>query len=298
MGRGGLRQIVKASLFGVPLPLCSCGVLPVASALRAHGASRGATLSFLTSTPQTGVDSIMITHGLLGPLFALVRVVVAFVSGVLCGVLTETFTAHEARDEVQPEEAAAATPENGHSMYARVKQGLRHGFVTIARSIARATLLGVLIAGALTTFIPEELFAVVSQNEWVSMCAMLVVGIPLYVCSSGSVPLAYAFMSLGVSPGAALVFLIVGPATNMATVTTVWQQLGRRSVMIYLISLTACAIAAGVCFDAVLSAEVVGQQMASAHHTHLTRFEHVSAIVLLLIFAPKLIPRRKVASSG
>ncbi|MDE0838151.1 MAG: permease [Kiritimatiellae bacterium] len=292
-GKGGFREVVVASLMGVPLPLCSCGVLPVAASLREQGATRGATLSFLTSTPQTGVDSIAITYSLLGPIFTIVKVGVAFVSGVFCGSLVDRFGGQdptvEDRRVVEPSSIADSVP---LPKTVRLRHGLRHGFVTVACSIAWATLIGVFLAAVLTTFIPPNLLTGIAEHRGWTMFAMLVVGIPLYVCSSGSVPLAYAFMATGISPGAALVFLIVGPATNMATVTTVWKLLGGRSVLLYLGSLTFCAILAGYGFDFLLLRSGV-ESMPKAHGIHLGFWSHVSAVVLLVVFATALANRRK-----
>ena len=291
-GKGGFREVVMASLMGIPLPLCSCGVLPVAASLRAQGATRGATLSFLTSTPQTGVDSIAITYSLLGPVFTFVKVCVAFVSGVVCGWLVDRFGGNDPTVEAQSDVGTSAVADSiSLPMTTRFRQGMQHGFVTVARSIAWATVIGVFLAAVLTTFLPPDLLAGIAEHRGFTMFAMLVVGIPLYVCSTGSVPLAYAFMSAGISPGAALVFLIVGPATNMATVTTVWKLLGGRSVLLYLGSLTACAILAGYGFDFLLLRSGV-EGMTSDHGAHLGLWNHVSAVALLIVFAIALGKRR------
>ncbi|MFT5239495.1 MAG: uncharacterized membrane protein YraQ (UPF0718 family) [Candidatus Promineifilaceae bacterium] len=291
-GKGGFREVVMASLMGIPLPLCSCGVLPVAASLRAQGATRGATLSFLTSTPQTGVDSIAITYSLLGPVFTFVKVCVAFVSGVVCGYLVDRFGGPDHTVENWDEVKHSSGAESVRlPMRIRLRDGLRHGFVTVASSIAWATLVGVFLAAVLTAFIPPNLLAGIAEHRGLTMVAMLVVGIPLYVCSSGSVPLAYAFMATGISPGAALVFLIVGPATNMATVTTVWKLLGGRAVLLYLGSLTLCAILAGSGFDTLLHRSGV-EGMTNSHGVHLGLWSHVSAVALLVVFVTALGKRR------
>lgn len=288
LGRPGWLQIVKAAAFGVPLPLCSCSVIPVTASLRSHGASRGATLSFLMSTPQTGADSFMATNALLGPLFATFGLVTAFVSGILCGLVEESVNG---RDE------AAAQPrgESCCRCAARTRRGaltavLRHAFVTLPREIGRAMLFGILLSGLLSALVPDNYFADKLTPGLASMFVMMLIGVPLYVCSSGSVPIALALIHMGVSPGAAFVFLVCGPATNAATVSAVWKMLGLRSVFVYLGTLAACSVVAGLLLDRLSAAAPV-----AAHHAHEMAggpFEWVCAIVLLALLAPSLLPAR------
>ncbi len=242
-GRGWL-QSVKAALVGVPMPICSCGVIPLAASLRKHGASRGATASFLASTPQTGIDSLMITYALLGWVYAVFRAVVAFVSGILCGTAVSLVSPKEEEAPAECEdECCAPNPQNV------VKRMLAYGFLTLPRSIARAVVLGILLSGILSGLVPENFFAGLGDSP-ATMLVMLVIGIPLYVCSSASVPLALAFIKAGISPGAALIFLITGPATNAATLTTLWQIIGKKQLAVFLATLSACALVAGFLMNA------------------------------------------------
>lgn len=254
LGRRGWPQVLKAALFGVPIPLCSCGVIPVATALRRHGASRGATLSFLASTPQTGIDSIMVTQGMLGTVFTVFRVLVAFVSGILCGLVDELFDRSNNNDaDAAVEVAEKATPDESACCAAKARpvwlRILRHGFIVLPRDVGGAVLLGIVLSGALAAFVPDNFFADRLPPGILSMLLMMIVGIPLYACSTGSVPLALTLIHMGISPGAALVFLVSGPATNAATVTTLWRVLGRRATVIYLGSIAACALVAGALLD-------------------------------------------------
>ena len=240
LGGKGWTGSIKAALVGVPMPVCSCGVIPLAASLRKHGASRGATASFLASTPQTGIDSLMITYALLGWVFALFRAVVAFLSGILCGAAVAAVS--------PPDEDAAAEcrddccQPNPHSALRRM---LSYGFITLPRNIARAVILGIILSGVISGLIPAEFFQDgIGDSPW-AMLIMLGIGIPIYVCSSASVPIALAFIKAGISPGAALVFLITGPATNAATLTTLWQIIGRKQLAVFLITLAVSALAAG-----------------------------------------------------
>ena len=289
LGRRGWRQVVKAAVLGVPLPLCSCSVLPVAASLRRHGASPGATLSFLVSTPQTGVDSILVTHALLGPLFALFRVVVAFVSGIAGGVALEWVTPVEADADGNGKPSCCCAHGEERGKAARI---LRYGLGTLPREIGRSMLFGIVLSGVLTHFVPQNYFADKLGAGLPAMLAMLLVGIPLYVCSSGSVPIAFALITMGISPGAALVFLVAGPATNAAAVTTVWKVLGRRATVVYLLAISVTALVAGVLLDAV-GILPTGAEVAGACHEAVGWAGHAGAAALVVVLLPALLPRRE-----
>ena len=241
LGGQGWRQSVKAALFGVPMPICSCGVIPLAASLRKHGASRSATASFLASTPQTGVDSLMITYALLGGVFAVFRTVVAFLSGIICGTAVGAVSPKE--EEETPEcTDECCQPKSTHI----IKRMLSYGFISLPRDIARAMVLGIVISGIISGLIPENYFTdSLGGDSIAAMFIMLAIGIPLYVCSSGSVPIALAFIKAGIAPGAVLIFLITGPATNAATLTTLWKIIGKKQLVVFLITLSLCALAAG-----------------------------------------------------
>jgi uncharacterized membrane protein YraQ (UPF0718 family) len=263
LGGRGLLQVVKASLFGVPLPLCSCGVIPVAVSLRKSGAGRGAVTSFLISTPQTGVDSIFVTFSLLGPVYAVFRPVAAFVSGILGGsavsLIEKEETAAPGRDH-SGACAACGAPARKKGL----RQALSYGFITLPRDINKALIAGVLIAGVIGALVPDDFFAAFLGGGLVSMLVMAVAGIPIYVCATASVPIAAALIAKGVSPGAALVFLMTGPATNAATIFAVSKVMGRRTAGIYLASVALTAIAGGLLLDGIYSAASVSPE-ASIH---------------------------------
>lgn len=249
LGGRGVGPVVKAAVFGVPLPLCSCGVIPVAASLRRHGAGTAATTSFLISTPQTGVDSIMVTLSLLGPVFAIFRPIVAFLSGLFGGMLVELFGYERG---APPEGMPVCTAECCSGLVERSNRfvlALKYGFVTLPRDINRALIVGIILAGVISAVIPPNYLSSVLGGGIVSMLIMMAVGIPIYVCATASVPIAAALIAKGVSPGAALVFLMTGPATNAATIATVWKIMGKRIAVIYLIAVAASALAAGLVFD-------------------------------------------------
>jgi len=247
LGRKGFLSIFKSTLFGVPLPLCSCGVIPVSASLRRHGASRGATTAFLLSTPQTGVDSIFVTFSLLGPFFAIFRPIIAFLTGLLGGTVIDLV---EKDDSASPARVACTdaccAADAGAGKLARV---FRYGFVTLARDIAKPLLFGILLAGLISAVVPPNMFAGLFGGGIAPMVMMMIIATPLYVCATASVPLAAALMAAGFSPGAAFVFLMTGPATNAATIATIWKVLGRRTAVVYLTTVTTVALGSGLLLD-------------------------------------------------
>jgi uncharacterized membrane protein YraQ (UPF0718 family)/copper chaperone CopZ len=294
LGRRGFGPVLKASLFGVPLPLCSCGVIPVAASLHRHGASRAATTSFLLSTPQTGVDSIAVTYALLGPLYAVFRPIAALATGLLGGGLVQLFAqrgepapnhrdhAHAAAD---CQEACCAGRNTQHIAV----RALRYGLVTLPRDIGAALLVGVVIAGAIGALFPEppEQLQPYLGGGLLAMLLMAAVGIPIYVCASASVPIAAGFIHLGASPGAALAFLIAGPATNGATITTVWKLLGRRTALLYLSTIAVAAVGCGLLLDWLFAATAATPPHLAMHeHGEMTGWQtHAWAIALLAVLA-------------
>ncbi|HNX75425.1 MAG TPA: SO_0444 family Cu/Zn efflux transporter [Candidatus Rifleibacterium sp.] len=290
LGTGRFSSVFKASLLGVPLPLCSCGVIPVAASLRQHGASKGATTAFLISTPQTGVDSIMATWGLLGPVFAIFRPLAALLTGIVGGLLV-SFT--DQADNSKANATAAAQPESAleslpsQSIAAKFRAALAYAFVTLPGDISQALVIGVLISGVISTFISGPWLSDYIGNYYLTMLLMAVIGIPLYVCSTASIPIALAFIGMGVTPGAAFVFLISGPATNAAAISVIWKLLGRASAIIYLVTIFVGSMAGGLLLDLVDQkfAQAGLGNMVPACHTELSSLETGSAIFMLAIIA-------------
>jgi len=289
LGGRGLWPVVKAAAFGVPLPLCSCGVIPVAASLRRHGANRGATTSFLLSTPQTSVDSILVTLSLLGPVFAVFRPVAALVVGIAGGALitlTEG-TSGDTEEATAPcTEACCAGSPHGNWL----ARALRYGFVTLPRDIARPLLIGLAIAGLVSVLVPDDFFAEVLGRGILAKLAMMALGIPIYVCATSSVPIAATLIAKGITPGAALVFLMTGPATNAATVATIWKFMGRRSAVIYLCTVAVCALAAGMLLDGIYS---MGDFAVTAGPTRMIPpvLRYASGLVLLAVVARAMFAR-------
>ena len=242
LGGNGFISILKATLFGIPLPICSCGVIPVAASLKKEGANKSATLSFLVSTPTTGIDSIFATYSLMGPLFAIFRPLAAFISGITIGTLNFLFNREKKKTTVVHRHPSL--PSNF-----KIKEVFRYGFVELAEDIGKWLLIGVIIGGTLTVVIPEDLLTGYFSHPFLHFLIILVLAIPLYVCATGSIPIAAALIGKGFSPGAALVFLIAGPATNTVTLSFVYSKLGKRAFYLYLASIITVSVLAGWFFN-------------------------------------------------
>lgn len=290
LGGRGVWPLLKASVFGVPLPLCSCGVIPVSMSLHKHGASKGSTISFLLSTPQTGVDSIFVTLSLLGPVFAIFRPVAAFATGIIGGSLVDTFeprTAKRQQHEKCTDECCSDVADRG-----RVRRAFKYGFVTLPRDIGKAMLVGLAIAAAISVLVPADFFAEHLGKGIFAMVVMMFLGIPVYVCATASVPVAAALILKGLTPGAALVFLMTGPATNAASFATIWKALGRRTAFLYLAAVAACALAAGFGLDLLTTG--LNFEIAAEHAWMLPRVvKNISAVLLLVLLAYAIIPARR-----
>ena len=270
----GRTGVLKAVLLGVPLPLCSCGVIPTGIGLRKNGASRGASIGFLISTPQTGVDSILVAATFLGWPFAIFKVLAAAVTGLFGGWMTDAIV-KESVDEVP--EASTVTSTNK----------LREFFsfsIEILKSIWLWLVIGVLISALITEFIPQSVF--IQINEWgifPALILVLLLSTPLYVCATASVPVAAALVAGGLSPAVALVFLMAGPATNVATISAIFGKFGWRTTAVYLGTIIGGSIAFALLFDWVITTGTVHDAAAHEHVPHW--WAQLSAIVLLLLFS-------------
>ena len=265
------RSVFWASMLGVPLPLCSCGVIPTAMGLRKDGASRGAAVSFLISTPQTGVDSILATWALLGLPFAIIRPVVSLVTGLVGGLLVNACVAEDADSNCQTAESpseksgcqcekpgcSCGKPQGGdsqdtnqpQSLGQKIASMLRYGFVEMMQDIGKWLVVGLVLAACITVLVPDGMFAGLADRPWLGMLVILCVAAPMYICATGSIPIAAALMMKGFSPGAAFVLLMAGPATNLGALLIVGKVLGRKSLLLYLGTVLVGALVAGMGID-------------------------------------------------
>lgn len=351
LGGSRVSNIFKASLFGVPIPLCSCGVLPAAAGIRKQGAGKGATSSFLISTPETGVDSIAVTYALLDPLMTVFRPLAAFFTAIFTGIFVEKFDGEESGDGIlggpgkagkhntsAAHNASAGTPmgdlrqsaapqgsthgpegttgndaagatshdhlqtDHSHgeedcgcdgscditsrapaSGLQRLRSGLGYAFGELLADIGSWFLIGVVVAGAISALLPPDAVADWLGEGFLAMAAMLVLAVPMYVCATASTPIAAALALKGLSPGAAIVFLLAGPATNAAGLAVVSRILGRKGMVVYLAGIVVCSLALGMFGNwlyGVLGMDLTGWVKSSGEE--LRSWWHTASAVLLL----------------
>lgn len=320
LGQDNTRSVFLASLFGVPIPLCSCSVIPTAMSLKRSGASKGATTSFLISTPETGVDSIGVTYALMDPIMTVVRplsaLMTAFVSGTLVNRIVKRGWDDQPEEAVQERLVASeAEHDHGHDHgdahdhgnaeadddsascchepepaekttgKEKAKEAWHYAFVTLMADLTPWFILGFVVSGLITLIVPDDFFGTVLPNGWMSMTAMLFIGVPLYICATASTPVAAALIAKGLDPGSALILLLAGPATNIATIAVVRGFLGRRVLYAYLGSITVCSLGLGFGVNALYGmlgtspTTAVGPM--SAEHTSL--FAQATGVILLAL---------------
>jgi len=305
MGQNNFKSIFNASLLGVPLPLCSCGVIPTGISFYKHGASKASTVSFLISTPQTGVDSIFVTYSMLGLPFAIIRPIVAFITGLFGGLITK---------KIDPEKPETLTATNGIAddlpagFVPKIREMFRYSFIEFLQDISNWLIIGLLVAALISVVIPDDFFADKIPNDFLGMLIILVLSIPVYICATASVPVAAVLMLKGLSPGAALVLLMAGPATNAATITMIGKILGKKSLIGYLGAIITGALLSGLMIDYFLPADWF---RVSEHFGHMAGHDHEemlpawlkigSAITLTLLilngYVQKFLNSKKMSSS-
>jgi hypothetical protein len=243
------------------MPLCSCGVLPAGIGFYRNGASKGPTISFLISTPQTGVDSILATYSLLGLPLAIIRPVVALLTGLLGGVLGN---AAERNDKEEEDRGSKSEEQYERS----VRELFRYGFVELIQDISKWLVIGMLVAALLSVLIPGDFFTSTISSEYLAMLLMIAASVPLYICATGSIPIAAVLLMKGLAPGAALVLLMAGPATNIATMAVIGNTLGKRSLWVYLLTIIGGALFFGILVNELLPREWFTGALPSLTHVH------------------------------
>ena len=272
IGSNRFAAIAKAAVIGAPLPLCSCGVIPAALGLRRSGASKPTTVSFLVATPETGVDSISVSYALLGPLFAIVRPIAAIVSAIYAGLMVKIFDANETKTTPFESQQTSCCPSNDQAPEQTTgccststqnttsccssEQPATGGIVDKAfavlsfatgkllEDITLWLLIGLTLAAAIQTWVPTD-FLTQWGDGFIAMLVMALVGIPMYICATASTPIALGFLGAGLSPGAILVFMLAGPATNISTMGMIGREMGRRTLVLYLFSVVSASIILG-----------------------------------------------------
>jgi len=302
LGKGRVRPVLLGALAGIPIPLCSCGVLPAAAGLKRQGANNGATMSFLISTPESGIDSIPLTFALLDPIIALIRPVAAFTTAIVTGILENVLLPSKSSSDNIPEVVctgsggccSTGTLENQAELsekpfIAKIVSGLKFAFVDLLGDIGKWFLLGIILAGIITYMIPDSFFQSYLNNNFTAMLVMLVAGIPMYVCATASTPIAAALVMKGLNPGAALVFLLAGPATNIASISMISSLFGKKSLLIYLSSIAICSIVLGLFTDMLFYGMGISATATAGHAAdiipHYIQISSAVILAVLIIFA-------------
>jgi uncharacterized membrane protein YraQ (UPF0718 family) len=268
---GGNSSIVTAALIGAPLPLCSCSVIPVAIGIRRSGASKASTASFLVATPETGVDSIGITYALMGPIMAIARPIAAIASALVAGVLVLWFGRQD--NELEPKPQAKPTSSCCHktsvapsTIFEKTKAVFIFGYGQLLRDFMVWFLVGIFFAALVTTLVPEGFLTQYAQGIW-AMLVVVLISIPMYVCATASTPIAVGLLLSGITPGAALVFMLTGPATNIATLMVIKNELGKRELALYLLAIISSALIAGLILDVLFEQFDWQMQLSQGEHS-------------------------------
>ncbi|WP_163707910.1 SO_0444 family Cu/Zn efflux transporter [Mangrovibacterium lignilyticum] len=321
MGKSTTKSAVNASLLGIPMPLCSCGVIPTGISFFRNGASKGATNSFLISTPQTGVDSIFATYSMLGWPFAVLRPIVAFVTGIAGGILTNWLAKEKPAPKVAPKPAfagfamapGAMTQNNGSLLTALPQtpkpkngaacddascgchsekpkrnafvQASHYAFIELLQDIAKWLIIGFLIAALISVLLPDDFFTRFHGLGFVEILVILAASVPIYICATGSIPIAAVLLLKGVSPGAALVFLMAGPATNVATISVIGNTMGRKSLFVYLGTIIGGAVLFGMLTNWLIPADFILSKVMHIHsgeHEMVPMWLQITSSVVLI----------------
>lgn len=302
LSKPNFRSVFFATLFGIPLPLCSCGVIPTAMSLRKEGASKGATAAFLIATPQTGVDSIIATFSLMGLPFAILRPIAALVTALFGGQVVNMVEGASAAGVVTGSGKVEAQCDCGncfdhdhehhhHGIMGKLKEALEYAFLEMMEDIGKWLVVGLIVAGLITVFVPDSFFEVFKDNSLLSMLLVLCFAVPMYLCATGSIPIAVALMMKGLTPGAGLVLLMAGPACNMASILVINKVMGRKTLVTYLASIISGAVCFGLIIDQLLPREwflsnLVAQK--ECCHDDTSWFSWTCTAVLFLLLANAL----------
>ena len=291
LGKENIWSVIKSTIFGIPLPVCSCGVVPLATSIKKSGASKGATLSFLISTPITGVDSILATYGIFGWIFTIYRVITSMIIAMISGILTNLYDKEEEKPKPAFSAFAPQTPKTSFASTPKkevpkekkkfsLKRAFKYAFGTLLKDIAKPLFWGLLLGALITISIPQNLSEILIEYSWLSYIIVIIIAIPMYVCATASLPIAAALMLSGVSAGAAFVFLSAGPATNTVTIGVVKKMLGTKSLYIYLGSIIFGSITFGLGLDYIFDINSIDPKSLVHFHEEVGVLEIASSVIL------------------
>ena len=294
-GQPTFKSVCYATLLAIPIPLCSCGVIPTAMSLRREGASKGSVISFLIATPQTGVDSILATYSMMGLPFTIVRPLAALVTALFGGQLANVFERKGVLQDKGAEHAphSRAISEKSTTFFEKIKIALQYAYLDMMEDIGKWLAVGLVVAGLITVYVPDAFFQQFAGNSFLGIIMVLLFAIPMYLCATGSIPIAIALMLKGLTPGAALVLLMAGPAVNVASMLVIQRVMGTRTLLIYISSIVGGSVlfALGVDYlfpEGYFTASLVAKQSCS---TSATVFQWICTGILALLLANAMLRR-------
>ena len=292
LGKDSIGSVIKATIFGIPLPICSCSVIPLAQSLRKEGASKGAVQSFLISTPITGVDSILATFSFFGLVFTIFRVVSSVIIGIVVGLVQNVAEKNEEKIEVIKEESScgchcscSSTKKDKKSL--SIKEVFFYAYVTLLKDMVKPLFVGLVLGALFTTFVPKEYSSMLFENQFLTYIVIILIAMPLYVCATASLPLAAALMLNGMSGGAVFIFLTAGPATSAVTMSVVYKLLGKKSLIIYTGTIALLSLLFGFLYDTFFSELNILKFSTDNEETSI--IDQISSLIILILISYYLV---------
>jgi uncharacterized membrane protein YraQ (UPF0718 family) len=277
---GKNSSVVTAALIGTPLPLCSCSVIPTAIGIRRAGASKASTASFMVSTPETGVDSIGVTLALMGPVMAIARPISAILSAIAAGTLVRLWDTETPPIQEEAVKSCCGGKKEVLGFSQKMKNAVVYGYGKLLSDFMGWLLIGIGFAALIQTYVPPTLLSEYGNGIFAMLIAV-VISIPMYICATASTPVAAGLMLSGISPGAALVFMLTGPATNIATLMVVKNELGIRSLMAYLTGVIVTALAMGLALDWIVEYFQLSIEVSQGEHGDMTSLLYSASAIIL-----------------
>lgn len=296
LGKSSIGSVIKATLLGIPLPVCSCSVIPLAQSLRKEGASKGAVQSFLISTPITGVDSILATFSFFGLIFTIFRVISSIIIAIVVGLIQNFVEKDDKKIEEIKEESScgchcSCSSSKEEKKFFSIKEVFEYAYITLAKDMVKPLFIGLILGSIFTTFVPKEYSSLLFENQFLTYIVIILFSMPLYVCATASLPLAAALMLSGMSGGAAFIFLTAGPATSAVTMSVVYKLLGKTSLVIYIVTIAILSLLFGFLFDMYFSnLNILNFNTVSEESSVLTQ---ISTLILLLLTTYHLIKSKQ-----
>lgn len=288
LGGKRLSNIFKSAIFGIPLPLCSCSVIPFASMLRKNGADKSSVTTFLISTPITGVDSLLATYAALGWFFTIYRLITSFLISIFAGFLS--YKIDNDFEIIQEDVKLDKTEGN------ILKKSFNYAFFEIYKDIIKPLFIGLILAALISSFLPEDISGLLSSNLLLSYVLVILIAMPLYVCATSSIPIGISLIVAGFSPGAAFVFLTAGPASNLMTISVVKKILGTKTMWIYIFSVIFCTFITAFVLDLFFSEQITTIANAKFHDESLSLFDNIASIFLIFIAILNFLPKKEKCS--